>query len=190
MFAYRFVLMLLAGTLAVPTAEYPGSYQTLSYVPAIQVILTGRITEEGSGSPVQGAQVSIEGGTSGTVTNRIGEYVLSLGDALQGKKVTLVVQALGYATVRKEITLAAGSNTLDLSLTPTLVGLEELVVSASRGSRNEKISQMYPAVAADFAGRGSFRRMPPPGSSTPSPMHTSRTTSSCRRPRTHCPPSP
>jgi Ca-activated chloride channel family protein len=168
MFAHRFILMLLAGTLAIPQAEDAASPTATSYVPAIQVVLTGRITEEGSGSPLQGAQVYIEGGTSGTLTNRIGEYVLNLGDDLQGKKVAVVVQHIGYATVRTEITLAAGSNTLDLRLAPTVLLMEEAVLIASRTAKS---SQMYPGVAADFVGRGDLRRMRAPEFNTESYAH-------------------
>jgi Ca-activated chloride channel family protein len=80
------------------------------------VTLTGKVTEKSSGNPIQGAQVSIEGESRGTLTDRNGEYTLVLPHGWVGRRITVVAEHLGFQKTRERIRLSEGSNTLDLAL--------------------------------------------------------------------------
>ena len=119
MFAHRVGLLVFLGALAWPQGENGGKPPTTpSFTSPVEVVLTGRVTDKHSGAPIQGAQLSIEGETRGTLTDRNGEYALSFSDGWAGRRITIVVQHVGYNATRKRIRLAEGSNTLDLTLAP------------------------------------------------------------------------
>jgi len=129
MIAPRFGVLALLGVLAWPVGNgAPSSYTA----PVPQVTLTGRVTDAQSGAPLEGAQISILGEGRGGLTNRDGVYLLILPDGWAGREVELVVQFVGYGTVRKTVKLVPGTNTLDLKLTSTNLALSEMLVTASR----------------------------------------------------------
>jgi len=128
MFAHRVGLLVLLGALAWPQGENGGEPPPIpSFNPPVEVVLTGRVTDKHSGTPIEGAQLSVEGETQGTLTDRNGGYTLSFPDGWAGRRITVVVQHVGYNTTRKRIRLSGGSNTLDLRLAPEKTVLDAMV---------------------------------------------------------------
>ncbi len=89
--------------------------------------VSGRVI--GKGEPVPFASVYVKGGRAGTSANDEGNYQLKVPTGT----VILVVQAQGYRTQIKEITVVDGiDQKVDFSLLEDVLGLEEVVVSATR----------------------------------------------------------
>jgi TonB-linked SusC/RagA family outer membrane protein len=84
--------------------------------------ISGKVTENGTGLPLPGVSIYIQGTKQGTTTDQSGAYHLNLPD---GRK-TLVFSYLGYET--KE--LLAEGNTLNVSLSNSPNSLNEVVVVA------------------------------------------------------------
>ena len=97
---------------------------------AAQLIITGRVTgDAGNGLPA--AQVLIEGTTIGTATNDEGVYRLVVPTPRSG--MVLLVRSIAYKPARQPITQTEGTVTQDFRLTPDVLRLGEVVVTASRG---------------------------------------------------------
>ena len=99
---------------------------------AQQGTLTGRVTSSDDGAPVDGAQIQVLGAgeSAGTISNAQGIFSIPLPSG----EYSLVVEHLGYVTERFDDVVVSGTGTseFDLVLTPTLVALSELVVTASK----------------------------------------------------------
>ena len=81
------------------------------------------------------ATVSVENYNAGTAADSNGAYKINL----PNKPVTLIIQAVGFKTLRKKIIPANYSSTaLDFVLIEDLLGLEEVVVSATRNRISKK----------------------------------------------------
>jgi Ca-activated chloride channel family protein len=121
-----------------------------------EVVLTGRVTDRNAGTPIQGARLTVEGEGLGALTDVNGVYSLSFGDGWAGRRVTIVVEQLGYTPTRQRVRLAEGSNTLDLTLASAALEMDALIVTASRASKE---ALMSPSVAGalmfrqDLGGR-------------------------------------
>jgi TonB-linked SusC/RagA family outer membrane protein len=84
--------------------------------------VTGQVTDE-SGAGFPGVNVVVKGTTVGTTTDADGKYSLEVGDA----NITLVFSFVGYAV--QEV-VVAGRTTVDVSLSPDIAALNEVVVTA------------------------------------------------------------
>ncbi len=92
----------------------------------LQGQVTGTVTSAEAGEPLATVQVSIEGTGIGGLTDEQGRYLLI--NVPAGPQVVLY-QYLGFATERREITVTAEQAVvLDVVLTGTVLGLDELVV--------------------------------------------------------------
>ncbi len=96
-------------------------------------VITGKVTNAGSGAPIEGAQVQATGAQKyGGVSGADGTYrIVNLPDG----SYTIVVRMLGFET--KTLTNVRAGSTLNISMTPRPIELNETVVTASR-SRPEK----------------------------------------------------
>ncbi len=109
MLAYRIGLLLFFGVISFPLEDTARKQSTVRSIgPSPEVVLTGRITDKVTGSPLEGAQVSVDGGALGAVTDLYGVYTLNLPDSWAGRRITIVVQFLGYATNQREVRLSEG----------------------------------------------------------------------------------
>ncbi|MEO6134117.1 MAG: SusC/RagA family TonB-linked outer membrane protein [Ginsengibacter sp.] len=112
--------------------------------------ITGKVTNSDTGEPVIGATVSVKGTNIGTTTDTKGTFLLKENQ----KKGTLVASFVGMQTI--EVPLNS-SNVYNFTMTPGVVGLGEVVVTAfgiSREKRslgysvqsvgNEQISEVKP----------------------------------------------
>lgn len=95
--------------------------------------ITGRITEAGSGAPVAGAVVGVEGTTLSSVADASGRYRLA--GIPPGPQVILVIR-IGFAPLRHSLVVpGTGTLTLDLALGKSALQLPGLVVTADPASR-------------------------------------------------------
>jgi hypothetical protein len=95
--------------------------------------ITGRITEAGSGTPVAGAVVGVEGTTLTSVADDSGYYLLA--GIPPGPQVILVIR-IGFAPLRHSLVVPSqGTLTLDLTLGKSALTLPGLVVTADPVSR-------------------------------------------------------
>lgn len=97
--------------------------------------ISGSVTSKSG--PVPFASVYVEGNNIGTTSDIDGTYQLQV----PAGNVTLIVQTQGYRSQSKELILVQGSPmTVDFSLLEDVLGLEEVVVSATRNRVERKSS--------------------------------------------------
>ena len=95
--------------------------------------ISGTVTEDGSGLP--GVNVLQQGTAIGTVTDVNGDYTI----AVEGENPVLVFTSVGYES---ETVTVGSRSTVDISLTPDLTELSEVVVTAL-GITKEKRTLTY-----------------------------------------------
>ncbi len=94
----------------------------------------GRVTEQGSGRPLAGAQVFVAGTTVGGVTNDRGEYRITGAPARQ---VEIRVRLIGFSPINKTVVVTAGQTaTLNIEVGVSALQLEQVVVTGT-GSQVE-----------------------------------------------------
>ncbi len=146
---HRLGLLALMGALAWPV--YPAdSPTTTTGAPQVlpAVVLAGRTTDAGSGAPLAGVRITLDGGRSpGTLSDRNGEYILALDDSWVGREVMLVAELPGYESVRRALRLAEGTNTLDIALQRRSIALDEIVASAARAATPAQMTEISGAIA-------------------------------------------
>jgi TonB-linked SusC/RagA family outer membrane protein len=129
-FAKQLVNILLAITLLIGTA-WTG-YATPGNADAQQgIVVTGTITSGADNSSLPGATVLVKGTTIGVVTDFDGKYSITAPNAQS----ILVFSFVGMET--QEITVN-GKSTINVTLAPTTIGVEEVVVTALGIKREEK----------------------------------------------------
>ena len=99
--------------------------------------LRGRVTYAASGCPVSDAQVIVGGGTQGAVTGTDGVFAIARVPA--GTR-TVRVRRIGYASVERTVTVAAGGDTrLDLTLQQAANRLDQVVVTALGRTTEQRV---------------------------------------------------
>ena len=94
-------------------------------------VLTGTVTSSGDGLPIPGVSVAVKGTSLGTSTNVVGVYSLNL--PVNSK--VLVFSFVGMKA--KEVPVPV-SDRLDVVLSPDMVNMDEVVVTAMGISREKK----------------------------------------------------
>ena len=92
--------------------------------------ITGAVTDN-SGDPVIGASVTVLNGQEGTLTDAMGQYSVALYDG----QTKLVFSYFGYETQTVDV---SGKSILNVTLTPSEIQLEEVVITALGVSREER----------------------------------------------------
>jgi iron complex outermembrane receptor protein len=113
-----------------------------------QRTITGTVTDADSGEPLIGANIIIQGTSSGTITDFDGAFAL---DVPEGENI-LVVSYTGYTT--KTIELGA-SNVLDIVLSPGAM-LEEIVVVGYGTTQSKDLTGSVISVNEDDFQQGNF----------------------------------
>jgi iron complex outermembrane recepter protein len=108
---------------------------------------TGKVTDGTTNAGVQGVSVSVQGTSTGTITDANGMYKVS---AAEGSK--LVFSFIGYTTVTQAV---GTSNTLNIQLFASTTQLDEVVVST--GSRNVQRTVTDAAVPIDIIGAADLK---------------------------------
>lgn len=90
-----------------------------------QTAIKGSIKDKITNETLPGANIMVEGTTTGTVTDIDGNYVLEVAPG----NVTVVVRFVGYEAARKTISVSSGqTTTVNWILSPDVTELEELIV--------------------------------------------------------------
>lgn len=88
--------------------------------------ISGQVSSSTYGDRVGGVSVRVKNGTAGTVTDSTGNFVLTV----PSLPTTIVFSSVGYET--QELRVASGASALTVSIVPTNIIGQEVVVSASR----------------------------------------------------------
>lgn len=91
--------------------------------------IRGRVTDARSAEALVGANIVIEGTRFGAATNQDGYYLI---DRVPPGSYTVAARFLGYEPAKKTVNVVAGSEAAtNFELTPTVLGLDEVVVTGS-----------------------------------------------------------
>ncbi|HKT61541.1 MAG TPA: TonB-dependent receptor [Gemmatimonadales bacterium] len=142
MHRYRLVLFAVAVLLSLPSAALLAQTGTIR----------GSVTDSATQAPLQGALVTIVGGTARAETNQGGTYVLP---KIAPGAARVRVQLIGYAPAEQEVTVIADAEaTVNFVLVPGVARLEEVVAvgygTQTRGELNTSVASVG---AADLAGQ-------------------------------------
>lgn len=94
-------------------------------------VLTGTVTSSEDGLPIPGVSVSVKGTTTGTITDVNGSFSITLA----GPAKVLVFSFVGMSTKEVEI---SSSNKINVVLSPSVIGVDEVVVTAIGISKQKK----------------------------------------------------
>ena len=120
-------------------------------VGAVQTrIVTGKVTDSLSGETVTSGQVSVAGSTSATTIKEDGTFTL----AVPMREVTLSVRSIGFK--RKDLALAANTNSIQVSLARDYFQLEAIVVTGqATGVERKNLANAVASVDAQQLVRAS-----------------------------------
>lgn len=92
----------------------------------------GTVTDAGSGQPLAGAQVYVEGTDIGTLTGQDGNFRIT---GISTGQVTLAVQLIGYASASRQVQIEAGQvATADFAVSRSAVEMESIIVTGTPGA--------------------------------------------------------
>jgi TonB-dependent starch-binding outer membrane protein SusC len=94
--------------------------------------VSGKVTEEGSGSPLSNVSVQLVGTTTGAYTNDAGTYSLLVPNGA----VSLRIRRIGYTL--KTVLVPAGGSTVDIAMRKDVLQLEGIVVTGQQGTLDRK----------------------------------------------------
>ena len=103
--------------------------------------VTGTVREQGSNTPLAGVSVSVKGTQAGTATNEAGHYSI----AVPNEEGVLIFSFVGYQTVEQPVN---GRQRIDVSLTESSKGLEEVVVVGYGTQKKVNLTGAVSAVTA------------------------------------------
>lgn len=118
-----------------------------------QGVVTGSVTEAGTGLPVPGVNV-VTGHGTGTTTADNGRYVLRATEP----QLTITFRFVGYRAERRDIMITAGDTIiLDIVLEPDVTTLNEIVISAGRTEqRLSELAVSMSVIKPYIIGRSHF----------------------------------
>ncbi|HYC32454.1 MAG TPA: SusC/RagA family TonB-linked outer membrane protein, partial [Gemmatimonadales bacterium] len=144
MYSFRSILFATAAVAALAAPRAALSAQTAA--------IRGTVTDSATAGPIQGAQVSVVGGTARAESSQDGRYTLS---GLAAGEVRVRVQLIGYRPAERSVTVADGETaSLDFVLVPGVAELEEIVaVGYGTRTRAELNTAVSSVDAADLQGQ-------------------------------------
>lgn len=90
--------------------------------------ITGRITDAEGGAPIEGAQVRIDGTSTGAITSNDGRFTIAR--VASGTYVVRVIR-IGYLSATRSVTVGAAEASVDFMLTRAPYQLESVVTTAT-----------------------------------------------------------
>ena len=104
-----------------------------------RAVLTGSVLDEGTGSSLTGATITIEGTTNGTIADINGDYTLT---NIPAGSHTIMFSFISYETVTMTLDFTDGeTKEVDVNMSVSSVGLDEVVVTAQLFGQRKAISQ-------------------------------------------------
>ncbi len=113
-------------------------------------VINGRVTDANTGTPLQGARIFVEGtNRPPALSDDEGRYQIR---SVTGGRATIRVVMIGYSSQSAAVAVAGGAGLADFQLTPVVVNLDEIVVTATGEQRRREIPNAIASVnAADIA---------------------------------------
>ena len=144
-----------------------------------RVIVSGRVTDAGTGRPLTGAQVFISGQTTSVSSDDGGDYAFILpGDGWEGREVNVRAELVGYLSIARTVRISGATTRVDLALAPGAEFLaEEAALRALPGpppppSGQPRTAQFSPAGEARIVqSQARIDWEPPPDFNTESYAH-------------------
>jgi TonB-linked SusC/RagA family outer membrane protein len=97
--------------------------------------IRGVVTDAGSGRPIEGVQVSVEGTRIGAITNEEGRYELA---NVPSGGVRVRVRMIGYSSQLAEATVGAAPVELNIALRESVIALDAVVVTGTGAAVEKK----------------------------------------------------
>lgn len=107
-------------TIFIHTLPEPDVFHPTNSFTDTLIKVHGRVTDAANGNPLVGVTIQVKGSTIGTTTDNKGEYTLNV-----PKDAVFILSYIGYRGKELEV---GGRNSLDISLSAALTGLNQLVV--------------------------------------------------------------
>ena len=137
------ILLALAAVISFTTPT-PATFES--------VLLTGRVTEAGTGVPLSGARIFVVGQSASGVSATDGTYRLTLpGDGWTGREARLRAELLGYTASVQTGRISGGTARVDFELTPAPVLAQEMRAQTEEAARGSGSLRKLLGVAADAA---------------------------------------
>lgn len=125
----RGLALAVAGLLWAPTVTSDLTAQPVSG-------LRGTVVEAGSGRPLGGAQVSIDGTQRGGVADARGQFLIP--NIPPGER-TVRIQFIGLRPVERVVNFVAGETAvLNVEMTPSPIGLDDIIVTGTAGGTQRR----------------------------------------------------
>jgi len=103
-----------------------------------QTTISGKITDENA-SPLHYADIVLIGTNYGSSTDEDGFYLINLPESfVQGQKITLSAQFIGYIKAEQSIVLSSGEITENFTLEADIIGMDQVVVTGLGISKEKK----------------------------------------------------
>lgn len=100
--------------------------------------LSGRIVDASSGEPVTSARIHWVEADRDVLSNEVGRFLLL---DIHARSVTLLVEALGYASETWEVSAAEGSRVVEIPLTAEALQLEGIEVGVRQSAPDLRVAQ-------------------------------------------------
>ena len=109
--------------------------------------VTGTVSDAATNEPIIGANVMIEGTTTGLITDLNGKFSIEV----SGSDAVLIVSFLGYNTEHIQI---SGKSELEIKLVPNITQLEEIVVIGYGSAKKSDLTGQLPVLVQRTLIRG------------------------------------
>lgn len=114
--------------------------------------LHGSISDDEAGSPLFGANIYFPQLEKGTISDENGQFKIN---GLPTGSYKIVVSSVGFQSYSKTLTLQKGSNTLNVTLSPSAVEMEEVIVSTPfHKLQRENVMKVERASMAELKKKG------------------------------------
>lgn len=126
-------------------------WSTIQSIPPIEWlqetgVVAGQVTEAGTGRPLAGVQVTIEGTRRGTLTNDDGRYILP---GVPAGTYTIRAGRIGFREEQRSVTVQTGATvSVDFTLLEAALPLDELVVTVTGEQRRREIGNVIGRITA------------------------------------------
>ena len=108
--------------------------------------VSGKVTDKGSGAPIVGVAVQVEGSSAGVVTGSDGSYrIASVAPGAQ----TITTRRIGYVSAKKTVTVADNQTvTADFALEAAATSLQAVVMTATGAQRRIELGNAVSTIEA------------------------------------------
>ena len=124
-----------------------------------RLVIDGRVTQAGTSTAIQAANVRITAANISVGTDAGGKYRIFLADSFRTKEVTVDVRAIGFKPASRTIKLERDTTTADFQLTVDVNRLSEVTVTGV-GSGSTTVSYGNPATSLAFTVDGARQHIP------------------------------